>query len=422
MHKSYTNRLTVLGRVVDFDAGQGRFKLHCRSGDIYDIFVGAQTTVQVLQNLDEVNRDRVPTPEGFDSTNPTQVVKKYVRLERLMMVDGIWQENGDNARLDARELHVLQDVDGRFIFEESGWWLTQISRMADTWIADLFGPGDTYDFSRYRTNLDITGAKTSDVDQECATLSRLIYGLSSAYLMTGNDRYVEAARAGIEFQRENFRMTSPDGRYTFWAFGLHGKRQIVPSQNGDDFGALPLYEQIYALAGMAQFYRITLDPTVLTDIRRTVASFDEFYLDKSGLDGYFSHLDPVTHTADTDYLGDNKLKKNWNSVGDHIPAYLVNVILALEPLPAGRETDDVRAFLGECKAMLRRSASLIVEKFPDHHLNFAFRTFENFFFRDINDLGIVALGAFDFYRFQLVSHPVLLAGGRVMDSDMNKNV
>ena len=68
-------------------------------------------------------------------------------------------------------------------------------------------------------------------------------------------------------------------------------------------------------------------------------------------------------------------------------------------------------------------------------MDFAFRTFGDFFLRDIHDLGIFAPGAFDFYRFQFVSHPVLLKGFRGMDSvferdfdiesyrsDKNKNV
>lgn len=46
-----------------------------------------------------------------------------------------------------------------------------------------------------RTNLNITGAPTDDNIQECATLSRLIHSLSSAYLLTGMSRYLSAAAA-----------------------------------------------------------------------------------------------------------------------------------------------------------------------------------------------------------------------------------
>lgn len=364
MTTAYTNRLTVLGRVTDVDVDAGAFTVLARSGDSYLTYVGTECVVNVLENLDELNNDRVPTPDGYAGNDPVQVVKKYVRLERSIVVEGILQKNDGAERFEARTLHLVQDNDGRFLFESPQWWLSQISRMSDVWLEDLFGPTETYQFSRYRTNIDITG-RTDGLDQECATLSRLIYGLASAYLLTGSDRYLDAARAGVEFQRKNFRSMSHDSQFCLWAFAKDGKKLIIPSQNGDDFGAIPLYEQIYALAGLTQFYRITNDPETLLDIRRTVTAFELFWRDKSEFDGYFSHVDPVTMTADCDALGDNKLKKNWNSIGDHIPAYLVNLILALEPLPKRPDTEDIQAFLGQCKDMLQRTSTLIVEKFPD---------------------------------------------------------
>ena len=39
------------------------------------------------------------------------------------------------------------------------------------------------------------------------------------------------------------------------------------------------YEQIYSMAGLTQFYRITADWQVLHDIRRTVAAIKEFFRD-----------------------------------------------------------------------------------------------------------------------------------------------
>lgn len=68
-------------------------------------------------------------------------------------------------------------------------------------LSAFFRPGkDEYDFNGYLSNLDITLKPTNDRTQECATLSRLIYGLSSSYLLTGIDRYFDAAKAGVEFQ------------------------------------------------------------------------------------------------------------------------------------------------------------------------------------------------------------------------------
>ncbi len=55
-------------------------------------------------------------------------------------------------------------------------------------------------------------------------------------------------------------------------------------------------------------------------------------------DGYFPHIDYATMRPDCNANPANNYKKNWNSVGDHIPAYLVNLLIALDPLaPDARE-------------------------------------------------------------------------------------
>jgi len=195
--------------------------------------------------------------------------------------------------------------------------------------------------------------------------------------MTGGQRYLEAARAGVIYQREHFRTLSHDGQYIIWAFGLEENKLIVPSQDGFDKNTIPIYEQVYALAGLAQFYRITLDWETLSDINRTVAAFDKFFLDPE-FGGYFSHLDPATLTPSSEALGINKLRKNWNSMGDHIPAYLINLVLALDSLPECDDTKYLCKFLAKCKTLLKTIASLILEKFPDPDPKVPF-VYERFF-------------------------------------------
>ncbi|MCX7594473.1 MAG: AGE family epimerase/isomerase, partial [Fischerella sp.] len=92
--------------------------------------------------------------------------------------------------------------------------------------------------------------------------------------------------------------------------------------------AIPAYEQIYALAGPTQTYRVTGDPRILKDIELTVNLFERYFLDKSETGGLFSHIDPITLSPYSETLGHNRAKKNWNSVGDHAPAYLINLWLA----------------------------------------------------------------------------------------------
>jgi mannose/cellobiose epimerase-like protein (N-acyl-D-glucosamine 2-epimerase family) len=370
--KSYQGYLTLIGTVTSVDQDRVAFLLRCRSGDEFTVFVGRETAFATLRNLDELDRDRFPIPPGFQG-GPADLLRQYVVQGHLIAAQGIYHEHeGEPPTFEARTISLLQGPDGTFYFEETHWWITQISRMADRWLDDFFGDKRTYeqdDFAAlYRTNLNVMGLPTDDTIQECATLSRLIYGLASAYLLTGGERYLQAARAAVTYQRETFRSLSHDGRHCFWAYGRrrdrYGAKILVPSENPDDYGVIPLYEQIYALTGFCQYYRITCDWEVLDDIQRTVRTFNRYFLDRSGQRGYFSHLDYATLTPDVEALGKNRGRKNWNSIGDHIPAYLIDLILALEPLPA-KQGGDIEEFLSECKWMLDETTDLIVTKFPD---------------------------------------------------------
>ena len=89
-----------------------------------------------------------------------------------------------------------------------------------------------------------------------------------------------------------------DEGIVYWYHGIdvEGEREhkIFASEFGDDYHAIPAYEQIYALAGPIQTYRITGDPRILKDAELTVKLFDDFFLDTSEYGGYFSHIDPIT--------------------------------------------------------------------------------------------------------------------------------
>jgi mannose/cellobiose epimerase-like protein (N-acyl-D-glucosamine 2-epimerase family) len=375
--------MSLLGRVIIVDPKNACFVLRCRSEDEFLVQVGPTTTFTVLENMDDLSRDRVPTPPDYKGT-PEDNVLKYIQTDALIALRGIYIEHGTARRLDARSVTLLMADQGQFVFEDTHWWLTQIARFADQWLDDLFQDRRSYewdDFARlYRTNLNILGQPTDDNIQECATLSRLIYGLSSCYLLTGGERYLLAARAGVKYQKETFRSLSHDGKYCFWMFGKRkhdrGAHLIFPSENPDDQGTIPLYEQIYALAGLCQYYRITQDWEVLEDIRRTIRAFQDFYRDDpqfgyTGTGGYFSHIDYATLRPDVDALGPNKLRKNWNSIGDHIPAYLVNLILALDPLPRGTgDHDAAQELLDTCRGILAETSQLILKHFPDSESQF----------------------------------------------------
>ncbi|QSQ22893.1 AGE family epimerase/isomerase [Pyxidicoccus parkwayensis] len=374
----FSQMTTLLGTVTSVEPDQLRCDLRLRSGDTVTLHCGAETTFSVLTNIDGASQDRVPEAPAHEGSELSRKVARYLRPLDTVYVRAVRLEHAGKQRFDARAITRMHSEPQRFVFEDGHWWLTQTMHLANAWLDDLFGDSRTYredDFSKlYRTNLNIYGGATDDNLQAMPTLSRLIYGLSSSYLLTGDRRYRLAAAAGIEFQRSSFRILSHDGQSCIWAYGrrkgVNGTVTVVASENGDDAGAISMYEQIYGLAGLAQYFRITGDPVVLDDIRRTVRTFNTLFLDRKdvngefpGFDGYFTHLDPATLRPDSPALGRLQSRKNWNSIGDHIPAYLINLILALDPLPQGADAE-IAGFLDTCREMLDRTTRLILEKFP----------------------------------------------------------
>lgn len=406
---SFNQTLTVTGTIVSVDYDKPSFSIEARSGDVFEAVVGPETYYSVVTNLDALDRNRVAEPQVSGVSGPVYNLHKYAVQDRPVSVVGIYQQNDGAERFEARSVYLLHSDPTRYMFEETHWWPTQVTQMADRILDHLFDAKRSYtidDFSElYRTNLNILGQPVDDTVQECAVLSRLLYDLASAYIMTGAERYLMAARAAANYLREAFRSLSHDGRYCFWAYGRRRNQQgergeyfLFASQGPDDWGSIPLYEQIYALAGLTQFYRITLDWELLEDIRRTISSFQDFFWDPTedqiqkmdekrrarylgadgklrpgfaGTGGYYSHLDPATMRPDTNGLVDggrgidNRSRKNWNSVGDHIPAYLVNLILSLEPLPLGGVRRQFASLIETCHGIIEETTSLICAKFPD---------------------------------------------------------
>jgi len=388
--QAYYHRTTIAGVVTDRDPTATTFNVRLRDDRTLAVVVNDTCWFSVMTNLDGVNRDSMPPPaDAPPDEAPDSVpgrIRKYIHQDGYVVVEGTYMVYDQTTLFSAEKVNIVTSQPDRVLFEETHWWLSQISQMANRWLDNLFDHRRSYtidDFSQfYRTNLNIQGMPTDNDVQECATLARLIYGLSSAYLLTGNERYFLAARAGVAYQREAFRQVSHDGKYVFWAYGRRRHADgtvtlLVPSQSGDDFNTIPLYEQIYALAGLTQYFRITMDWEVLEDIRRTIDTFQAFFHDGKddpdreppfpGLGGYFSHIDPGTMRPDSIQLGPdkNQSRKNWNSIGDHIPAYLITLIQALDPSVRGGARESLDALLGTCRDILTETADLIVEKFPD---------------------------------------------------------
>ena len=80
---------------------------------------------------------------------------------------------------------------------QPSWWGQQVRKLADFYLRRRVRPGSTtFDYRHYRTDLTMEGRQSTVTRQETDTISRLVYGLATAYLMSGNERYQDAAVAG----------------------------------------------------------------------------------------------------------------------------------------------------------------------------------------------------------------------------------
>ena len=312
----------IAGYITGADLSTNTFRLRTSGGGDFEVQLTPTVFAEVVRNLGE----------GFQ--NATDHIPQMLTEGRYLFVYGVFYPDGPNGTraFEAKRIVFLDDDPTEFRFEKQDWWIQQIRQLADFYLKAEFGDGPI-DYANYRTNLADTGAKSGNTRQETDTISRLVYGFASAYLITGDDRYLEAAEKGTEYLRQHHRFEDRQAGLTYWYHAVElkadGARQkIFASEFGDDYHAIPAYEQIYALAGPVQTYRITGDPRILADVQGTIRMFDRHFRDHSEHGGYYSHVDPISFSPHAESLGRNKSKKNWNSVGDHAPAYLINLYLA----------------------------------------------------------------------------------------------
>lgn len=337
---------SIAGYVTSYEPTHERFGLRTSDGREFTIHLQGLLGSEIIRNLGDAPRDT------SGSTRDMLAEGRYA------FVHGLFYPWEGGERIEARHIVFPEESRGSYVFERPEWWVQQAGEIADFYLRGHF-PDGNYDWRHFRTRLTLHGTHLpetagQDVRQETDTISRLVYGLATAYLLTGEDRFLQAAEAGTKYICEHMRVKDDHAGIVYWYHGIDitqaGQRKVFASEFGDDFDAIPMYEQIYALAGLTQTYRITGDPRILEDIDRTVALFHRHFKDEER-GGFFSHLDPITMDPNADSLGRNRSRKNWNSVGDHAPAYLINAYLA-----TGRE---------DFAALLQETADTIAQRFPD---------------------------------------------------------
>ena len=334
---------TIAGYVIASDPEKKQFKIKTTDGREFSVKLTPTTYGRLLYNLDEPYMD---CTGQFDS---------LLVQGQYLFAYGIFYPQAGGHVFEAKAIDFPGKKPDKYRFEEPNWWVNQAESVANFFIKSQFGSGDNIDYRNYRTSLSISGEHKAGFRQETDTISRLVFGFASAFLLSGEDVFLEAAEKGTRYLQDHMKFYDVDENIIYWYHGINveGEKEhkIFASEFGDDYDAIPMYEQIYALAGLTQTYRINGDPAIMKDIRMTIDLFDKFFHDNEKK-GYFSHIDPVTLDARAESLGPNRARKNWNSVGDHAPAYLINLWLA-----TGEK---------KYKDFLEYTADCIEEHFPDY--------------------------------------------------------
>lgn len=322
-HADFSFSDLIAGYVTDCNFSQefsGTFSLRTSDGRKFEVSLTPTTYAELVRNLGE---------PYFDCTAQ---IKSMLIPDRYLFAYGIFYPEDEQRKFEAKHLVFLGRTARDYLFEKPDWWIKQLQQLADFYLRSQF-ENDAIDYRQYRTDLSLVGAKNQSNRQETDTISRLVYGFSTAYLLTGEDRYLEAAEKGTEYLREHMRFLDESEGICYWYHAIEVKsdnseQKIFSSEFGDDYDAIPAYEQIYALTGPTQTYRVTGDSRILNDIELTLNLFNRYFLDSTTYGGFFSHIDPITLSPHCETLGHNRAKKNWNSIGDHAPAYLINLWLA----------------------------------------------------------------------------------------------
>jgi len=304
---------------------QGEIELETSDHRFYNVKITEACYAELVRNLGE----------------PFQVapdIKEILVEGRFIHAYGIFYPETDHLKFEAKHLLLFGHSASDLRIEDQNWWVQQIQQLLNFYIESQFHvkEGESIDFRNFRTDLSSEGKKLDGV-QNLDTLSRLVYGFATAYMMTGDERALEAATNGTKYMQRHFRHQNKTEGICYWYSQIDiqsdgSVRKYMGSTAGGDEGgnAIPCYEQIYALAGPTQTFRITGLADIKIDIDDTIAFLQRYYKDHGPSGGYYSHVDPVTFNPKADSLGINKAKKNWNSVGDHAPAYLINLYLATE--------------------------------------------------------------------------------------------
>ena len=164
------------------------------------------------------------------------------------------------------------------------------------------------EYGGFYTNLTREWTPIEPWDKYPAMISRQIFGFSIAYLLSGDDKYLDAAREGVDFLLKH----AWDEQYGGW-FDLL-TREGEPKETSK---SIPL--QLYTNVGLAMYYFTTGNKSVLPYIQKSMTIQKTYGYDKE-FDGYYQALNRNLSVLDP--------AKNKHAHYGYVGSLLLNLWLA----------------------------------------------------------------------------------------------
>ena len=311
----------IAGSVVALPGGRGH--LHAaddRRPRVRRRSSRRQTFAEVVRNLGEAYVDA------------TGQMRDMLDRGRMLFAYGIFYPEGGDTTFEAKHIVFVGRTLARLRLRAARTGGCTRSARSPTSTCGAQWPDGNIDYTEYRTRITLEGEKLPGTRQETDTISRLVYGLATAYLLTGEDRFLEAAEKGTEYLRDHMRTVDAGEGIAYWVHGID-----TSGGEGEEDPRVRVRR------------RLRRDPGLRADLRARRPDAD--------LPRHGRPADPERHrddassssTASTSTAtaaassrtstrsrstraarrsGTTRSRKNWNSVGDHAPAYLINAYLA----------------------------------------------------------------------------------------------
>lgn len=209
------------------------------------------------------------------------------------------------------ELYLLEDNIKKLPYMSSEYWGDITRYLADWWKEHSVDDSE----GGYFTNVNPNGKIDSSPDGRdkwTYIMSRTLYGFSTAFALTGDKSFLDAAKNGADFLFKH--AFFKHNGYTLF----HTRLDRYGNRHSNDPELLNIFTQIYGLTGLVTYYDITRCNHAAEVIDEILRSLDSLYYDrdKGGFYDAISagNLKPVDGVTDS---------KSFNSIVDPLSAVLL---------------------------------------------------------------------------------------------------